>query len=80
MTQSSAPEVRLPWGTTDHDDFTREGTILASVMGRLAVFVTPPLGIVGMVLSCRDSTASVGTTRRHGSSWSGPGSSSPGAP
>ena len=53
MTQSSAPELRLPWGTTDHGDFTREGTILESVMGTLAVFVTPPPGIVGIVLSCR---------------------------
>jgi hypothetical protein len=52
MTQMATPGLRLPWGTTPEGELTREGTILGSVMGTLAVFVTLPLGVIGIVLSC----------------------------
>ena len=52
MTQTASPEVRLPWGTTPEGEFTRQGTIVASVTGTLAVFITLPLGVAGIVLSC----------------------------
>jgi hypothetical protein len=52
MTETATQELRLPWGTTPEGEFTRKGTILASAMGTLAVFVTLPLGVTGIVLSC----------------------------
>jgi hypothetical protein len=52
MTQTATEQLRLPWGTTSEGEFTRRGTIVASVMGTLAVFVTLPLGVAGIVLSC----------------------------
>jgi len=52
MTQTATLELRLPWGTTAEGEFTRAGTMLAFVMGAFAVFITFPLGIIGIVLSC----------------------------
>jgi hypothetical protein len=52
MTQTATLEDRLPWGTTSEGEFTRPGTLLAFVMGAFAVFITFPLGILGIVLSC----------------------------
>jgi hypothetical protein len=51
MTQATT-EYRVPRGTTPEGELTRNGTILGSVMGTLAVFTTLPLGVVGIVLSC----------------------------
>ena|SRR5690349_24691057 len=53
MTQTATPEIRLPWGTTPEGEFTRRGTIVPSVMGTLAVFVTLPLGVAGILVSCK---------------------------
>ncbi|HEY3527774.1 MAG TPA: hypothetical protein VGK78_01395 [Nocardioides sp.] len=53
MTQTVPTDVRLPWGTTPNGEFTVKGTVVASVMGTLAVFVTLPLGILGILLSCQ---------------------------
>jgi hypothetical protein len=52
MTQTATDRSALPWGTTEQGEFTRRGTILASVMGTCAVFTTLPLGVVGIVVSC----------------------------
>jgi hypothetical protein len=52
MTQTATAQVRLPWGTTPEGEFTRGGTILASVMGTFAVLTFLPLGVTGIVLSC----------------------------
>jgi hypothetical protein len=52
MTQGATSALRLPWGTTADGEFTRDGTIVASVMGTFAVLVTFPLGVLGVVLSC----------------------------
>ena len=52
MTQTATVRPHLPWGTTPEGEFTRKGTILASVMGTFAVFTTPPLGVAGIVVSC----------------------------
>jgi hypothetical protein len=52
MTQAAPPGLRLPWGTTPEGEFTRDGTIAASIMGTFAVLVTFPLGVLGVVLSC----------------------------
>jgi len=51
MTQATT-EFRVPWGTTSEGELTRNGTILGSVMGTLAVFTTLPLGVAGIILSC----------------------------
>ncbi|MBO0847201.1 MAG: hypothetical protein J2P22_17505 [Nocardioides sp.] len=53
MTQPAMAPVPLPWGTTRTGELTRKGTILGAVMGTLAVFTTLPLGITGIVLSCK---------------------------
>lgn len=42
----------LPWGVTPDGELTRQGTIVGALMGTLAVFLTFPLGIAGIVLSC----------------------------
>lgn len=47
MTQTATPQLRLPWGATTWGEFTRDGTIVASVMGTFAVLVTFPLGLAG---------------------------------
>ena len=52
MTQSVATTPPLPWGTTSEGEFTRQGTIVASVMGTLAVLTFLPLGVAGIVVSC----------------------------
>jgi hypothetical protein len=52
MTQYAPPAIRLPWGTTSEGELTRDGTIVGAVMGTLAVFMTFPLGVLGIVLSC----------------------------
>jgi hypothetical protein len=52
MTQYAPPALRLPWGTTPEGELTRRGTIVGAVMGTLAVFMTFPLGVLGIVLSC----------------------------
>ena len=52
MTQTATLELQQPWGTTPEGEFTRVGIILAFVMGSFAVFITFPLGIIGIVLSC----------------------------
>jgi hypothetical protein len=53
MAYSSAmPSMELPWGTTSEGELDRRGTLLGSIMGTYAVFVTFPLGILGIVLSC----------------------------
>lgn len=52
MTQTATQELALPWGTTPEGQFTRSGVMLAFVMSAFAVFITFPLGIVGIVLSC----------------------------
>jgi hypothetical protein len=46
------PIERIPWGTTPEGELTRNGTIVGGVMGTYAVFITFPLGILGIVLSC----------------------------
>jgi hypothetical protein len=46
------PMIRLPWGTTPEGELNRQGTIVGSIMGTYAVFLTLPLGILGIVLSC----------------------------
>jgi hypothetical protein len=51
MTQTMT-EQRMPWGTTPEGELTRNGTILGSVMGTLAVFITLPLGVAGIIVSC----------------------------
>ena len=51
MTQAMT-EQRTPWGTTPGGELTRNGTILGSVMGTLAVFITLPLGVAGIIVSC----------------------------
>jgi hypothetical protein len=51
MTQAMT-EQRMPWGTTPQGGLTRNGTILGSVMGTLAVFITLPLGVAGIIVSC----------------------------
>jgi hypothetical protein len=61
MTQTAPEPFRLPWGTTPEGEFTRGGTVVASVMGTLAVFVTFPLGLAGVLLSC----AGLDRVRRH---------------
>ncbi len=53
MTQTAIAEPALPWGTTGDGEFTRKGTVLASVMGTFAVFTFLPLGVAGIVVSCR---------------------------
>lgn len=53
MTQSATADLRPPWGTTSEGEFTARGTIVAAVMGTCAVFVTLPLGVIGIVLSCK---------------------------
>jgi protein-S-isoprenylcysteine O-methyltransferase Ste14 len=52
MTHTATTQLTLPWGTTPRGELTREGTIVGAVMGTFAVFTFPPLGIVGIVLSC----------------------------
>ena len=52
MTQTAALELRAPWGTTPEGELTSQGTLIAFVMGTYATFITFPLGIVGIVLSC----------------------------
>lgn len=52
MTQTAGAQLELPWGTTPEGEFTRSGTILASVMGTFAVLTFLPLGVVGIVVSC----------------------------
>jgi hypothetical protein len=52
MTQTAIAAPALPWGTTDEGEFTRGGTILASVMGTCAVLTFLPLGVAGIVVSC----------------------------
>ena len=52
MTQTATLDLHQPWGTTTQGEFTRGGTLLAFVMGAYGVFITFPLGIVGIVLSC----------------------------
>jgi hypothetical protein len=52
MSQYAPPAIRLPWGTTPEGELTRDGTIVGAVMGTLAVFITFPLGVLGIVLSC----------------------------
>jgi hypothetical protein len=42
----------LPWGATADGELTRQGVLLGAVLGTLAVFLTPPLGILGIVLNC----------------------------
>jgi hypothetical protein len=42
----------LPWGATADGELTRQGVLLGAVLGTLAVFLTFPLGILGIVLSC----------------------------
>jgi hypothetical protein len=64
MTQTATVPPALPWGTTAEGEFTRKGTILASVMGAFAVFTFLPLGVAGIVVSCRG----LDRIRRHDSS------------
>jgi hypothetical protein len=52
MTQAATARTDLPWGTTAEGEFTRKGTILASVMGTFAVLTFLPLGVAGIVVSC----------------------------
>jgi hypothetical protein len=52
MTQTVDTTPTLPWGTTSEGEFTRQGTIVASVMGTLAVLTFLPLGVAGIVVSC----------------------------
>jgi hypothetical protein len=53
MTQIATARQSLPWGTTAEGEFTRKGTILASVMGTLAVLTFLPLGVAGILVSCQ---------------------------
>jgi hypothetical protein len=53
MTQIANAPSPLPWGTTAEGEFTRKGTILASVMGTCAVLTFLPLGVAGVLVSCR---------------------------
>ena len=50
--QYAEPVLGPPWGTTAEGELTRQGTIVGAVMGTLAVFMTFPLGVLGIVLSC----------------------------
>lgn len=49
---TSLEAARLPWGTTPGGEFDRKGETAAFILGGLAVFLTFPLGIAGIVLSC----------------------------
>src|SRR5690348_11406178 len=48
----NANQFDLPWGTTPEGEFDRNGVAAAAVLGTAAIFLTFPLGIVGIVLSC----------------------------
>jgi hypothetical protein len=53
MTESwpyAAPAI--PWGTTPDGELDRQGVAVGSIAGTLAVLLTFPLGIAGIVLSC----------------------------
>lgn len=53
MTQVAMSRIgQVPWGTTPEGELTRQGTLVGGVMGTYAVFLTLPLGILGIVLSC----------------------------
>ncbi len=53
MTQAAMSRIeQVPWGTTPEGELTTPGTIVGGVMGTYAVFITFPLGILGIVLSC----------------------------
>jgi len=53
MTQAAMSRIeQAPWGTTPEGELTTPGTIVGGVMGTYAVFLTFPLGILGIVLSC----------------------------
>jgi len=53
MTQATMSRIeQVPWGTTPEGELTTPGTIVGGVMGTYAVFITFPLGILGIVLSC----------------------------
>lgn len=43
----------LPWGTTPAGEFTKQGLAAGSILGTFAVLLTFPLGILGIVLSCK---------------------------
>ncbi len=43
----------LPWATTDDGELTRTGVAVGALVGTIAVFSFLPLGILGIVLSCR---------------------------
>jgi hypothetical protein len=55
MTQHAfeRPTTALPWGTTRAGELTKKGLAAGSIMGTLAVLLTFPLGILGIVLSCK---------------------------
>jgi hypothetical protein len=57
MTQQYVPPslpavASLPWGTTPDGELDRQGVAAGIILGTLAVFLTFPLGILGIVLSC----------------------------
>ncbi len=45
-------DAGLPWGTTPDGELDRRGVAAGAVLGTLAIFLTFPLGILGVVLSC----------------------------
>ena len=52
MTQTATSDLPQAWGTTSEGEFTRLGTLFAFGMGAFAVFITFPVGIIGIALSC----------------------------
>ena len=59
-------------GTTRAGEFSKFGVTVASIMGTFAVFVTFPLGILGIILSCKglDRIQSNPTSARRFLLWS----------
>lgn len=57
MTHDVPQEVHaatgLPWGTTPDGELDRKGVAAGFILGALAVFLTFPLGVLGIVLNCR---------------------------
>lgn len=52
-TATSMNDERLPWGTTSTGELSRTGTLTGSVLGTLAILFFFPLGVAGILLSCK---------------------------